>query len=104
MNLRYWNKQHTLGLLIGLLSILISIPIIEYIYTLIDHSKIIQFSYYWDKFFFHRTFRSKVISLSAIPNLIWFYLSLNKRNYNFSMGIILSTILLVPYVIYTNFF
>jgi hypothetical protein len=46
--------------------------------------------------------RSKFLSLAIIANLFWFYLSLNRERYELGMGIILGTILYLPYVLYVN--
>jgi hypothetical protein len=104
MNLRYWDRRHTFGLLIGLLSVLMVTPLVLFIYTLFDHSKIFTFTYYWEKLFYNENFRVKTFSLAVIPNLLWFYLSLNKRNYNFAMGVILASAIFIPYIIYVNYF
>lgn len=102
MNLRYWNKQHTIGLLLGILSIFVFLPVVAYVYTWTDNSSLLSFSFYWNNIFSSPTFRCKAISLAVIPNLGWFYLALNKRNYNFAMGIILASAFFIPYIIYVN--
>ena len=103
MNLRYWNRYHTYGLITGLFTIFICTPLVCLIYPMIDTSSFLKFSNYWEMLFYNEVFRSKSLSLAVIPNLIWFYIFLNKRNYNFSMGIILSSAFFIPYVIYINY-
>jgi hypothetical protein len=103
MNLRYWNRQHTFGLIVAVFSVLIFTPIVMYIFTWIDHSNILGFDDYLDKFLYNKQYRGKMISLAVVPNLIWFYWSMNKRNYNFTTGIILGSAVYVPYIIYNNF-
>lgn len=104
MNLRYWNRQHTFGLLVGIFSVLLFTPVVMYIFTWIDHSNIVEFKYYWNKFLYNKQYHGKMISLAVVPNLIWFYWSMNKRKYNFTTGVILGSALYVPYIIYNNFF
>jgi hypothetical protein len=43
-----------------------------------------------------------LISLAIIANLLWFYLCLNREKYGLAMGIIMGTILYLPYVLYVN--
>ena len=103
MNLRYWNRFHTYGLITGIVSVFLSTPLVCLIYPLIDTRSFLGFTNYWEMLFYNEVFRSKALSLAVIPNLIWFYIFLNKRNYNFSMGITLSSALFIPYVIYINY-
>ena len=103
MNLRYWNRFHTYGLITGIVSVFLSTPLVCLIYPLIDTRSFLGFTNYWEMLFYNEVFGSKALSLAVIPNLIWFYIFLNKRNYNFSMGIILSSALFIPYVIYINY-
>jgi len=103
MNLRYWNRFHTYGLITGIVSVFLCTPLVCLIYPFIDTSSFLGFTNYWEMLFYNEVFRSKALSLAVIPNLIWFYVFLNKRNYNFSMGIILSSAFFIPYVIYINY-
>lgn len=101
MNLRNWSAGHTKGLLIGLLSPLVFIPVVIMI---LAWAQSFDFSLYWDKFTGNQIVRSKVVSLSIISNLIWFYFFINKEKYPYGMGIILGTICYLPYILYVNFF
>jgi hypothetical protein len=60
------------------------------------------FEYLWKQFLNMDMVRSKFLSLAIIANLLWFYLSLNRERYELGMGIILGTILYLPYVLYVN--
>ena len=101
MNLKNWTKTHTYGLVIGLLSPLIFIPIVILVLTWIENFLFIQL---WNKFMFDPVVKSKIISIAIISNLIWFYIFLNKEKWGYAMGIIVGTIVYLPYVVYVNFF
>lgn len=101
MNLRNWSAGHTKGLLIGLLSPLVFIPVVIMILAWMQS---FDFSRLWYMFTHDQVVRSKVISISIISNLIWFYLFINKEKYPYGMGIILATICYLPYILYVNFF
>ncbi len=100
MNLRNWNREHTLGLLVGALFPIVFIPLVVFI---LAWSQDYHFSQLWFKFMHNHFVRSKYLSISVISNLIWFYWSLNREKYNFSMGIILGSFCYLPYIIYVNF-
>ena len=101
MNLRNWSRGHTFGLLIGLISPLLVVPLIILLYALIKDFYFIQL---WNKFVNNPLTTGKFISLAIILNLLWFYLFLNREKYPFAMGIILGTILYLPYILYVNVF
>jgi len=101
MNLRNWSSGHTKGLIIGLLSPLVFIPVVI---MLLAWMQSFDFSRLWYMFTHDETVRSKVISIAIISNLIWFYLSINKEKYPLGMGVILGTICYLPYILYVNFF
>lgn len=101
MNLRNWSKQHTKGLIIGILSPLIFIPIVI---LLLSWMQNFDFSRLWFKFSHEHMVRSKMLSLAIISNLIWFYMSLNREKYGFAMGVIIGSICFLPYILYVNFF
>jgi hypothetical protein len=100
MNLRNWSKQHTFGLLIGIASPLIFIPLVILILAWLEN---FYFSQLWYKFTIDPMVKSKIISISIISNLIWFYFFLNREKWGLAMGVILGTIIFLPYVIYVNF-
>ncbi|MDP4865638.1 MAG: hypothetical protein NWR53_03145 [Crocinitomicaceae bacterium] len=100
MNLRNWTKNHTYGLIIGIISPLIFIPLVILMLSWIEN---FQFSQLMSKFMNASIVRSKIISIAIISNLIWFYLSLNREKWGLAMGIIVATMLFLPYILYVNF-
>jgi predicted PurR-regulated permease PerM len=101
MNLRKWNFSHTKGLLIGLISPIVCIPIVIFIMAWLQNY---PFGTIWHKFLNEIVFTGKYLSISCISNLVWFYLSLNREKYNFAMGVILGTFCYLPYILYINFY
>jgi hypothetical protein len=101
MNLRKWNKEHTLGLLLALVLPLALLPLVVYI---LAASQSYPFDFFWDRFQMSYQMQSKVLSLSILANLGVFYLFLNKEKYNFAMGIILGSMLFLPVILYLIFF
>jgi hypothetical protein len=100
MNLKNWTKNHTYGLMIGIISPLIFIPLVILMLSWIEN---FQFSQLMSKFMDASIVRSKIISIAIISNLIWFYLSLNREKWGLAMGIIVATMLFLPYILYVNF-
>ena len=100
MNLRNWTKNHTYGLIIGIISPLIFIHLVILMLSWIEN---FQFSQLMSKFMNASIVRSKIISIAIISNLIWFYLSLNREKWGLAMGIIVATMLFLPYILYVNF-
>lgn len=100
MNLRNWSRYHTIGLLIGFLGPMIYIPATIFIMSKVHNT---YFDVYWHMFTSLKSTQGKFISLSIIPNLVWFYIFLNKEKYPVAMGIILGSFLYLPYIIYINF-
>jgi len=101
MNLRNWTRDHTKGLLIGVLVPLIFVPLVFLILTWVGDY---YYSQLWVKFKIILDYRVKILTLSVLSNLIWFYVFLNRERYNLAMGIILGSMLYAPYVIYIKFF
>lgn len=95
-----WNSRITVGVVIGALSPIILIPITMLI---IAWAQNFYFSVLWNQFFIDLSVMSKFISLSIIPNLIWFYLFLNKERYDLARGIIIGSALFLPFILYVNF-
>jgi hypothetical protein len=95
-----WSKENTFGLLIGLISPLVFLPIVLLILTQSSGS---TFSFLWDQIISYQEFRSKYLSLALISNLIWFYIFLNRQKYEYTKGIILGMLCYAPYMIYVNF-
>lgn len=100
MNLRNWGSAHTKGLIVGILSPLVFIPLVI---LLLAWAQNFEFSRLWHMFQHDQIVKSKVVSIAIISNLIWFYLSINRDKYYFAMGVIIGTICFLPYILYVNF-
>lgn len=100
MNFKNWSKQHTYGLLIGILSPVIFIPVVILLLSWVEN---FLFTQLWYKFLNDPIVRSKIVSIAIISNLIWFYMTLNKEKWGIAMGIIIGTIIYLPYIVYVNF-
>jgi hypothetical protein len=94
-----WNSRVTVGMIIGLLSPLLCVPLTILI---ISWAQNYSFSLFWDRFFMDMAVMSKFLSLSIIPNLVWFYVFLNKERYDLARGIIIGSALFLPFIIYVN--
>lgn len=95
------TREGLLGYGIGLLSPVIVLPLVLLILSLVYSY---DYSYFWHQFIHNTQYTSKYLSLACIPNLIWFYMFLNREKYSIARGIILATLTLVPFAIYANFF
>ncbi|WP_341899768.1 MULTISPECIES: hypothetical protein [Fluviicola] len=94
-----WNSRVTAGMIIGLVSPIVMVPLTM---MLIAWAQNFYFSLLWSKFFTDLAIMSKFISLSIIPNLVWFYLFLNKERYDLARGIIIGSALFLPFILYVN--
>lgn len=94
-----WNSRTTVGMIIGLISPFLFVPLTILIISWAQHY---SFSLFWDRFFMDLNVMSKFLSLSIIPNLIWFYVFLNKERYDLARGIIIGSALFLPFIIYVN--
>lgn len=94
-----WSRESSLGLIIGIISPLVFLPIVLLVLSQAFDS---NFSYFWDQVVCFPEFRSKYLSLALISNLLWFYLFLNKGKYEYTKGIILGLLCYTPYMIYVN--
>jgi len=99
MNLRNWTLAHTKGLLVGIFSPLVFVPLVI---LLLAWARNYSFGEIWDMFVLSTQTMSKVISLAIISNLLWFYIFINRNNYGLAMGIILGTIAYLPFIVYVN--
>jgi hypothetical protein len=100
MNVRKWSRQHTIGLLVGVVSPLVFLPVVIFI---LSWAQDYSFDSLWHRFMIESTTRTKYISMGAISNLIWFYRAINAEKYDFGMGVILATFCYVPYIVYVNY-
>lgn len=100
MNLRNWNKAHTYGLLLGLITPLLFIPIVLFIRAQIDDY---NFTGLWNQMTYSKDARGINISLAAIANLVWFHLFMRREKYPLGMGVILATFVYLLYIVYLKF-
>ncbi len=99
--MKKWTKEHTKGLLLALVTPFVVVPIVLYVLSLTQNY---LYSQLWHKFTLNNPYQIKIITLSIIANLGWFYFFLNKDKFNFARGIIIGTMLYAPYIIYIKFF
>lgn len=101
MNLRNWSKEHTKGLIVGILTIIVSIFIVIWI---LAWQNGISYSLSFQRFTFSHEYTAKVISLAAIGNLPWFhFVSLRQGKWAFGQGIIMATVLDLLVMIFFKF-
>jgi hypothetical protein len=96
-----WNVRVTVGMIIGILTPVLAIPLVMEIIALKDS---FTFNRLWMEFLRSSTVQSKFVSLACIPNLGWFYLFLNKERYDLARGVIIGCGCFIPYIIYLVFF
>jgi hypothetical protein len=101
MNLKNWKRDHTFGVLFGILTPLIILPVVIYLWAVWQDY---TFGRMWHDFQVVIDTRVKLITLSIIANLFWFYRFLNKENWPRAMGVILGSIAYAPFIIYIKFF
>jgi hypothetical protein len=94
-----WNRENSLGLLIGVTSPVVFLPVVLLIMAILSG---VSFGYFWSQFQYYTEFQSKYLSLAMISNLIWFYIFLNREKYEYTKGIIIGLLLYAPYMIYIN--
>ncbi len=93
MNLRNWSREHTFGLLLGILTTIVCVPIVLQIFEAIgDH-----------QLWFLEDTKSRVISLASIGNLPAFHLLMRNKKYDYCMGLILATFLSLFVMFYYKF-
>ncbi len=101
MSLRNWSKGHTFGMLLGIITPILCVPILL---LLLSWLQDYDFNYLCHKFTSNGPYRVKMLTLSIIVNLLWFYYFLNRSKWEYGMGVILGSIAFAPYVIYIKFF
>jgi hypothetical protein len=95
-----FNKEFLIGLLIGLFSPIVFVPIML---SLMSISNVDDFNELWNQFLANDKNTSRYLSLALISNLIWFYFFLNKEKYYYARGIIMGMMCFAPYMIYIYF-
>lgn len=101
MSLRKWTSGHTFGMLLGIITPILFIPILILLLSWIQDY---DYNYLWHKVTSNGPYRIKMLTISIIANLLWFYYFLNRSKWDYGMGIILGSIAFAPYVIYIKFF
>lgn len=100
MNLRNWTKEHTIGLLIGLLT---TTAFVFVVIAILSWKDGYSFSYMFKKFTILHNETTKVISLASIANLFWFHRFLSKNKWKLGMGVILATVISLFVILYFKF-
>ena len=101
MNLNNWSREHMIGVAFGILTPIVFIPLVVYLWAVWQDY---TFEYMWREFRYFPNPRIKMITISIIFNLIWFYRFLNKEKWQRAMGVILGSLAFAPYIIYIKFF
>jgi len=101
MNLRKWSRDHTIGVLLGIVTPFVILPLVVYLWGAYQGY---NFEYMWGQFLNFYQPRIQMLTLSIIANLFWFYRYLNKERYNVAMGVIVGSLLFGPYIVYVKFF
>lgn len=101
MNLRNWSKEHMIGMAFGILTPFVVMPLVMYLWATWQGY---TFDRMWYDFKYFPDPRIKIITLSIIGNLFWFYRFLNKENWQRAMGVILGSLAFAPYILYIKFF
>lgn len=99
MNFKNWSIDHTKGLIVGILTIIVCIFIVLWIFSMQTGE---SYAHLFQRFTFRNDYTAKVISLAAIGNLPWFhFVSLRQGKWAFGQGIILATVLdLIVMIVY----
>ena len=93
MNLRNWSRQHTFGLLLGIITTIVFVPVIKLVFELTGNHQA------W----FLADIKSKLISLASIANLGWFHLFMKEKKFDLGMGVILATFINLFVILYLKF-
>lgn len=92
------TQKHIVGAAIGIIFPIIMLPVTVFILSSLQHY---PFSVLWGKLH-DLMILSKTLSLSIIPNLIWFYIFLNRERYEIAKGIIVGSAFHLPFIVYVN--
>ncbi|HPD65914.1 MAG TPA: hypothetical protein P5050_09320 [Bacteroidia bacterium] len=88
-----------LGTAIGILSIIIVVVVFY-----LAKFTFVSFSDYLSTLTSYKKMLSAMISLAGLPNLLFFFIFLNKEKYNTAKGLILATFILVLIVVVIKIF
>lgn len=100
MNSKSWTKEHTYGLLIGLATVIVAIPLVIFILSLVQG---FSFKYLFKEFFISSTHKTKDISLACIANLLWFHFFLRREKWSYAYGVIAATFVFLFIIVYYKF-
>lgn len=100
MNIRNWSKQHTLGFLIGIATIIVLIPLTLLVLSYTDSR---EFYTMWLKFKISNGEKTRVISITCISNLFWFHTFLKREKYKLAYGVIAATFVFLFVILYYKF-
>ena len=101
MSWKKWTLQHTFGAMIGILTPIAIFPLVlVFLAWMQDY----YFEFLWAKFNSNNPYQIKILTISIIANLFWFYFFLNRKKYDHVRGIIIGSIAFAPYVLYVKFF
>jgi hypothetical protein len=95
-----WTIRTTFGFIIGILSPAIMLPLTMLVIAWAQNYEFDQLLFGLKTSF---NTQSKLLSLSIIPSLLWFFLFLNRERYEQAYGIIFGSIMYLPFVFYVNF-
>lgn len=88
MRRNFWSRQHTIGLITGILTIIVAVPVVALILYYFRGDTAI-----WRNLAFYHAVQAQVLSLASIPNLFWFHRFLKKEKWNLGYGVIYATII-----------
>lgn len=94
-----FSKKNLAGTVIGFVMPILIIPLTVFVLGIVQKYPFIVL---WNKLLENPMVMSKFLSLSIIPNLIWFYFFLNRERYELARGIIIGSALHFPFIIYIN--
>lgn len=101
MSNRFFSKDHAKGMVLGIVTPLLVVPLVILILSFFQNY---DFAYLWKKLKLSDRFQIRILTLSLIANLVWFYIFLNREKWNIARGVIYGTIAFAPYIIYVKFF
>lgn len=90
MKLKYCTKNHLYGLILGVVTIIVFVPIILKAYDMFSVHQ---------SWFLYRV-KSKVISLASIANLGWFHYFIKKKKMELATGILIATFVSFFVIVY----
>lgn len=96
-----WSMDHTKGLVLGIITPIVMIPVVIFFLAWMQDY---LFEQLWYKFTLNVHYKTKILTISSIANLFWFYMFLNRDKFAIAKGVIIATLCFAPYVLYIKFF